>query len=209
MNKRKVLAILSVIVILFSVGYVLVNNWVTAQENGIVIEDNETNENDEIVIAGEDDETEDEVGKAEKQFDKLLKRLEKAEFKLFKAPASLIITSKGKATFVNADLAAIETVTPAESGILTVKIHGLNFDVDASKAKIYGGGKKITISDLQIGDKLLIKGVVNEETGIIEATRIHDRSIHKKSIDNLRARIQELLRKIEELRARLEAMRGD
>jgi len=206
MNRKKILSIFLIIAVLFSVGYALMNNWATAEENGIVEEENGAEENGEVIISPEDEE--EEVEDAEKLFGKLVKRLEKAELKLTKAPASLVITSKVKVTMVNVKLEAIGTVTQGKEDALTVRIHGLTLEVDASGAKIYGGGKKITLSDLTVGNILLIKGTMDEDTGVIEASRIYNRSSHKKSLENLRVRIQDLLRRIEELRARLQAIQG-
>jgi len=200
MKIKKTLAIFVLISLLFSAVYVTIDSLAVAQEDELIEEEN-GDENDDLIIAPEDDE--EEVENAEKLFDQLTKRLEKAELKLTKAPASMVITSRGKVTMVNVNLEAIDFVTGGDNEVLTVGLHGLTFQVDASGAKVYAGGKKIAVSDLEVGDKLLIKGVVDPDTGIIEATRIYDRSVHRQSIQNLRLRIQELLERIEELRARI------
>lgn len=176
MNKKKLLIVFPAILALVGVSYFLVSNQIVkAQENQA--------ENEQTV--------------AEEQIDKLVGRLEKEELRLEKAPVSMMITPGKKVTFVNVSLDGIEGTD------LTVKIFGLAFKVDASTAKIYGGGKDLTLSDLKVGDKLLIKGTIDENTGKITATRIHDRSVHKTAITNLRARIEELTRLLEQLRARL------
>ena len=215
MRKREALAIFSLIIALALTGYVLVSSWAMAQENGEdtttneevdeedETDDEEEDEEDEEEDDDEEEEEEEEVEEAEEQFGNLFKRLEKMELKVERASMSLIITPQRKATLVNVDLKTIEGDT------LTVGVFGLTFTVDASEAKIYGGKEKATVSDLEVGDKLLIKGVVDEETGVIEASRIHDRSVHKKAIENFRAKIQELLRRIEEFQARVGAMQGD
>jgi len=204
MNIKKTLAIFAIITLLFSTVYVTINSLAVAQENEVNGEEN-GDENGDLINGEEDEEDEDEedeVQDAEKLFDQLTKRLEKAELRLEKAPASMVITSKGRITMVNVNLEAIDE----DSQVLTVDLHGLAFEIDASEAKIYGGGKLLTIGDLEVEDKLLIKGAVDEDTGTIEASRIYDRSSHRQSVQNLRLRIQELLERIEELQAQLQSL---
>lgn len=190
MSRKKLLVVFPLILSLILAGYILVKNVVTAQEATPTPTPTAT----PTPLPTEDDE---EIRDIEKLFDRFTNRLEKTELKLDKAPMSMAITSQKKATFINVNLEAISGTN------LTVKIFGLTFTVDASGAKIYGGGKEMTISDLKVGNKLLIKGIVDETTGVIKATRIHDRSFHSTTITNIRARIQELLKQIEELRAKL------
>jgi len=186
MNKQKLIIIFPLVFSLVLAGYFLVQDYrVKAQEQ----------EDEDVTVAEEVEE--EEVEEAGNKFENLFKRLEKAELRLDKAPMSLIITSQKKATLVNVVLDTIEGTN------LKVKIFGLIFTVDASEATTVGGGKELVLSDLKVGDRLLIKGVVNAETGVIEANRIHDRTLHKTAISNLKVRIQELLQIIERLQERL------
>jgi hypothetical protein len=183
MQVKKLLVISLILGLIFSVYFLINSNQVVAQENSEEVEE----ENAE---------------KAGELFDKISERLEKAELRIEKAPMSLVITPKKKVTLVNVELKEIATSTAT----LKVGIFGLTFTVDTSQAKILGGGKELSISDLKVGERLLIKGVVDETTGIIRAERVHDRTFNKETIEGLRSKIQELLKMIEELRKRLKTM---
>lgn len=139
-----------------------------------------------------------EASKAAWYFDKLFQRLKKLELKLGKAAPSLVITPQQKATLIDARLEAIDGF------LLTVAIFGLDFEIDASEAAIDDGENGLSVVGLEIGDRLLIKGRVDEESGVIKASLIHDRSVRKDIIEIIRAEIDEILRMIDELRARLE-----
>lgn len=189
MKRNKLLLILPLVFGLVVAGYFLVN-YSKAQ------------------AVGEDDEGIEGVGEASElgeKAEKLLEKLEKKELPDVWVPSSLVITAKGKTTLVNVDLTAVATTTTGTTtgATLTIKIFGLSFTVDASGARIIGGGKELSVSDLKAGDKLLIKGVIDESTGVIKASRIQDRTIQKEAISGLRGKIQELMNLIKELRLKL------
>lgn len=186
------LIILSLVLGLILAGYFLVNNGKVQ-----AVEDD-----------GEEIEGVEEASELGEKAEKLLEKLEKKELPNVWVPSSIVITAKGKTTLVNADLTAVATTTTGTTtgSTLTVKIFGLNLTVDASEAKIIGGGKELTASDLKVGDKLLIKGVIDANTGIIKASRIQDRSIKSAEISSIRTRIQELMNLIKELKLKLKGL---
>jgi hypothetical protein len=112
------------------------------------------------------------------------------------------------------------SVTAINGNILTVSIFGLNFSVDQSGAKITGiytlppipvlatstatsSTPSVQTVTISVGDKISVNGSINQSTGIIKATLIRDLSKETQSNNDIRARIQQLLQMINQLRSQL------
>lgn len=90
---------------------------------------------------------------------------------------------------------------------LKVKTWGLVLNVHVMPdARIIGNTTTAT-STATIGDKVDILGDMEKDTGLIHAKTFKNRSQSSKDSDNLKQRIQDLLKQIEELRAKLKALR--
>lgn len=94
----------------------------------------------------------------------------------------------------------------ASTSVLNVSYFGLSRDINVAGAKLIGGGKEIQLSDFKAGDKLSASGNYNESTHVITVKEIHNLSFVKNSrADEIQKRINELLKLIESLRAKLNA----
>jgi polyhydroxyalkanoate synthesis regulator phasin len=182
MTLRKIFLIISLSFGLVFVGFIAVNKGVEAFGVGKWTE--KLDEWDESIS---------------QRVEELFGKLEKKELGT-SSPSSLVITPPGGVTMTNVDLEEINDTN------LKVGLFGLSFNIDASSAKILGGGREVEISDLNVGDKLLIKGTV--ESGVIKAFLIHDRSLRKKRLEELREKIRTLLEKIRQLQEELEILSG-
>jgi len=112
------------------------------------------------------------------------------------------------------------SVTAINGNILTVSVFGLNFSVDQSGAKITGiyvllpipgsatstatsSTSSIQTVTISVGDKVSVNGSIDQTTGIIKATLIRDLSKETQSNNDIKARINQLLQMINQLRAQL------
>jgi|SRR3989344_971764 len=100
---------------------------------------------------------------------------------------------------------------------LKVKTWGLVLNVHMTPdAKIIGGTTTTTsiatgtpplvIPTITVGDKVDILGDMEKDTGLIHAKTFKNRSQSSKDSENLRQRINDLIKQIEELRAKLKAL---
>jgi len=134
--------------------------------------------------------------------------------KLENAQPSITINPQGQ-TKLNSVL-----VTAINGNILTVSVFGLNFSVDQSGAKITGiyvlppipvsatstatsSTSSIQTVTISVGDKVSVNGSIDQTTGIIKATLIRDLSKETQSNNDIKARINQLLQMINQLRAQL------
>ena len=94
-------------------------------------------------------------------------------------------------------------VTEANWPNLKVKTWGLVLNVHVmSDARIIGG----TATTTTVGDKVDILGDMEKDTGLIHAKTFKNRSQSLIDSENLRQRIADLMRQIEELRAKIKAL---
>jgi len=143
--------------------------------------------------------------KNEKSENNAIKKLEKAIEKLEKFeipdvestkenPSSFFVGPQGQVRIINGTITEIGSTTPATDG---VKVWGLNLRVDRSNTKYIPAGT--TASSLKVGDKVNIKGTINQDTGVISASIVHVLSKPEQTVDELKAKIRELIEKIREL----------
>ena len=108
-------------------------------------------------------------------------------------------------------------VTEANWPNLKVKIWGLVLSVHVMPdARIIGGTAMTTstatgtppsvIPTVTVGDKVDVLGDMEKDTGLIHAKTFKNRSQSSKDSENLRQRIADLMRQIEELRAKIKAL---
>ena len=98
------------------------------------------------------------------------------------------------------------TVNSASSStnVINVSFFGFTRDVNVSGAKIFGGGKEISLGDVQAGDKLNASGNYNVTTRAITVYEIKDVTMRKNVLD-IQARIQQLLEMIQKLQDQIRA----
>ena len=134
----------------------------------------------------------------------------KGEFKLEKFPAelekkfetrqaTLTINPQGKVLIVAGEVAE------ANWPNLKVKIWGNALAVHVMPdAKLIGFTSNATSTvQAAVGDKVDVLGYAEEATGLVHATTFKNRSQANKEADGIRARIQELLKLIDDLRSQL------
>ena len=91
--------------------------------------------------------------------------------------------------------------------IINASLYGLSRDVYVGDAKFYGGRNTITLEDIKMGDKLVAIGTFDKATKTIKPTEINDISYKSAETTNIERRIQELMKMLEELRAKLQGIR--
>ena len=101
---------------------------------------------------------------------------------------------------------AVVNSVAASTSMINVSFYGFSRDVNVAGAKLIGAGKQIQLSDFRAGDVLTASGNFNEATRVITVKEIHNLSYAKRGFsDDIQRRIDELLRLIDALRAKLNA----
>ena len=124
---------------------------------------------------------------------------------------SLNVNPQGRALIIAGE------VTEANWPNLKVKIWGLVLNIHAMPdTRIIGGTTQTSstatgtpstiIPTVAVGDKVDILGNMEKDTGLINAKTFKNRSQGSKDMENLRQRIQDLIKQIEELRAKIKAL---
>ena len=90
----------------------------------------------------------------------------------------------------------------SSSNVINVSFFGFTRDVNVSGAKIFGGGKEISLGDIQAGDKLNAFGNYNVSTRAITVYEIKNVTMRKNTSD-IQARIQQLLEMIQKLQEQI------
>ena len=91
----------------------------------------------------------------------------------------------------------------ASSSLINVTFFNFTRDVNVSGAKIMGGGRAISLSDIQAGDKLNAAGNYNASTKVITVYEIQDITARTQNISEIQKRIQQLMDMINALKAKL------
>lgn len=154
---------------------------------------NENDDDEKNTVSDIDDLVE---GKGEFKLENFPKELER---KFETRQATLTINPHGKVLIVAGE------VTEANWPNLKAKIWGNVLSVHVMPdAKLIGLSNTATSSvQVAVGDRVDILGYAEEATGLIHATTFKNRSQANKEADGIRARIQELLKLIDDLRAQL------
>lgn len=143
--------------------------------------------------------TEKKIEKAEMKVEKTLERLEKFELPEIESvrdnPASLFVGPQGQTRIIRGDIVSLSgTTTPA---IDEVKVWGMTLKVDMTAANfIPSGTSKET---LKVGDKVNIRGTMDQATGVIKASTVHSISARKRVSDDIFAQITQLVERLREL----------
>lgn len=136
--------------------------------------------------------------------EKLIEKLDKFEIPALESstshPSSIVITPQGKININNGEVVSIASTT------LEVKAWGLKFSVETGEARFIP--ENTVLSDLQVGDKINLKGQISADNSIVKAEKIHALSLKTRATDKLKSQIDELLKKIEELKKKLQALGG-
>jgi len=91
----------------------------------------------------------------------------------------------------------------ASSSLINVTFFGITRDVNVSGVKIMGGGRALSLSDVQAGDKLNAAGNYNATTKVITVYEIQDVTSRTQNISEIQKRIQQLMDMINALKAKL------
>lgn len=137
-----------------------------------------------------------------KKLEQSLEKLEKFELPDVEStktnPSSLFFGPQGQARIISGEIVSVGTTTPVVDG---VKIWGIVLTVDMTNAKFIPAGT--TVSDIKVGDKVNIKGTV-DNSGKITASIVHSLTVRQQqNITEIQARILELIKKIRELQQKL------
>ena len=147
----------------------------------------------------------------EKGFSKIFDRV--SNISPSEVPQSISVNPQGDVRLTSAEITAISGPQ------ITVKLWGWNFTVDRSNARIVGRINLPSIAseststatssaDLNVGDRLLVKGTVNSSTGIVTAIWVKNISLQQRDLTDIQGRINQLLKLIQELQAQIRAKTG-
>ena len=139
------------------------------------------------------------VGKGEtRKLENLSERIENFELPDVESPkqhpSSLFIGPQGQTRIINGELTTLGNTTPAMDG---VKVWGISLKVNMGNARFTPAGT--TRSSLQVGDKVNIKGTIDQASGEIQASIVHALSARNRLTDDLLGQITKLIEKIREL----------
>lgn len=133
-----------------------------------------------------------------KKLEKTLERLEAFELPEVESTRtyrpSLFLGPQGQARIISGELINLGNATPAVDGI---RVWGIDLRVDMGSARFSPRGTDR--SDLQIGDKINVKGQVDEGTGVITASLVHALSSRHRLTDELFEKITKLIERLREL----------
>jgi len=101
---------------------------------------------------------------------------------------------------------AIANSIDASAGTVNATLLGLSRTVSLSGAKIRGGGKTLSLSDIQAGDRLNAMGNYNATVHTATVSQVVDLSYANRQTSDLQSRIQQLLQLVQQLQAQLKAL---
>ena len=121
-----------------------------------------------------------------------------------KVKQSMEINPNGKVQLRNAKVESLGSTS------VVVKVWGHMFTVEVtSETKLRGHGEgRIEMSDVKVGDLVDVKGVMNEDTGVITARELNDNSAKSRGDAEREGKIAEIRKLIEGLKKQLEGLVG-
>ena len=126
------------------------------------------------------------------------------EIKASDRAASVTIKQNGEFQVTGAKVNSVN----ASANTVNVSLYGFSRDVNVGSARIIGAGRDVSLSDFRAGDILTASGRFNEATRSLTVEKIHNLSINGTADrSKVEARINELLKMIEELKAKLQNAR--
>ena len=151
------------------------------------------------IALAENDNSGKKIEKAEAKVEKALERLERFELPEIESfrehPASLFVGPQGQTRIIRGEITSLSgTTTPA---IDEVKVWRLLLKVDMTAAHfIPSGTNKET---LKVGDKVNIRGTMDQATGVIKASTVHSISARNRLTDDILSQITKLIERLREL----------
>ncbi len=144
-------------------------------------------------------------GKGSFKFDEFPKHLEK---ELGQQEPTLNVNPQGRALITSGEVTSVSWPN------LTVKVWGLSLSVTVPpNAKIIGGSNATSTSTTtpsqpraSVGDKVDILGEMNKTTGVISAKHFRNRSGAGVEVEGLRQQVNNLLKQLEDLRAKIKQL---
>lgn len=130
------------------------------------------------------------------------KKLAAFEFKISDNERSVAMKVNGEFRVSGVKVNSVDTA----ANTVNVTFYGFTRNVNVSGANFIGGGKDITLADVKAGDILNAVGKYDETTRTITVSQIHDVSFNSSSAadtSKIQAKIQELLKMVEALKAKL------
>lgn len=121
-----------------------------------------------------------------------------------KIKQSLEINPNGQVQLRNAKVESFGSTS------VMVKVWGHAFTVEVtSETKLRGHGEgRIEMADVKVGDLVDVKGVMNEDTGVITARELRDDSARSRANAEREGKILEIRKIIEGLKKQLEGLIG-
>jgi len=153
------------------------------------------------VLAENDDSKKEE--KALGKIEKALERLERFDLPEIESirdnPASLFVGPQGQTRIIRGEITSLSaTSTP---GIDEVKVWGLTLKVDMAGANFIPSGT--SRETLKVGDKVNIKGTMDQATAVIKASTVHSLTARQRVNDDIWAQITKLIERLRELQQRV------
>lgn len=139
----------------------------------------------------------------------LEKKIESIENKLERGQDwAMKIEGESRAVMMKADggfqVRGVEVVAVnTAANTITGKLYGFSREVSVAGAKLRGAGGSITLTDIQVGDKLTAWGKFDESNRSITVNEVRDLTLRQVDQSATRSRIEELLKMIRELQAKL------
>ena len=137
--------------------------------------------------------------KALGKVEKTLERLERFELPDVESqrdnPASLFVGPQGQTRIIRGEIVSLSATST--TGIDEIKVWGMTLKVDMTGANfIPAGTSKET---LKVGDKVNVKGTMDQTTGVIKASTVHSISVRQRVTDNILSQITKLIERLREL----------
>jgi hypothetical protein len=127
----------------------------------------------------------------------------KLEIKSSDRAASVILKQNGEFQVSGVKVNSVN----AAANTMNVSLYGFSRDVNVGSARIIGAGREVSLADFRAGDILSASGRFNEATRAITVEKIHNLSVTGTDRSKVEAKINELLKMIEELKKKLETAR--
>ncbi|MEK7608762.1 MAG: hypothetical protein AAB495_04235 [Patescibacteria group bacterium] len=138
----------------------------------------------------------------EKKVEKMENRLEKGQDWVMNSVGesrAVMMKANGEFHLRGAEVVSVN----ATANTITAKLYGFTREVGVAGAKLRGTGGSITLSDIQVGDKLAAWGKFDESTRTLTVSEVRDLTLRRQDQAATRSRIEELLKMIKELQAKL------
>ncbi|GEM_PF-4104463 len=139
------------------------------------------------------------IERAEAKVEKALERLEKFELPEVESqrdnPASLFVGPQGQTRIIKGEITSLTGTSTLATD--EVKVWGMTLKIDMTASNfIPSGTSKAT---LKVGDKVNIRGTMDQATGVIKASTVHSISARKRVTDDIFSQIVKMVERLREL----------